>query len=89
MKNLFLSVSQGISVDTDSIIGIFDMDTSTMSPSTRSFLRASQSKNSLVSDVRDIPKSFVVTKDKTYLSQLASQTLGERTQKTFSQRNFL
>ncbi len=83
MKNLFLSVSQNISVDTESIIGIFDMDTSTVSPETRSFLRALQADEKLVSDVRDIPKSFVVTKSNTYLSQLASQTLGERTQKTF------
>lgn len=89
MKNLFLSVSRNISVDTEIIIGIFDMDTSTVSPETRSFLRALQSDEKLVSDVRDIPKSFVVTKNKTYLSQLASQTLGERTQKTFSQRSFL
>ncbi len=79
MKNLFLSVSQNISIQNEDIIGIFDMDTSTLSPDTRSFLRASQAEKKLISDVRDIPKSFVVTTDKTYLSQLSSHTLVGRT----------
>lgn len=79
MKSFFLSVSQNISIENENIIGIFDMDTSTVSPDTRSFLRASQAKGELISDVRDIPKSFVVTGNKVYLSQLSSQTLVGRT----------
>ncbi len=79
MKSFFLSVSQNISIENENIIGIFDMDTSTVSPDTRSFLRASQAQGKLISDVRDIPKSFVVTSDKVYLSQLSSQTLVGRT----------
>ncbi|MBE6608353.1 MAG: DUF370 domain-containing protein [Ruminococcaceae bacterium] len=81
MKALYLNISQSISVPTENIIGIFDMDNSTVSPDTRSFLRISQSEKRLLSDVRDIPKSFVVTSDKVYLSQLSSHTLvgrGER-----------
>ena len=81
MKALYLSISQNISVPTEDIIGIFDMDNSTTSPDTRSFLRISQSEKRLTSDVLDIPKSFIVTADKVYLSQLSSQTLvgrGER-----------
>ena len=81
MKALFLNISQNISVPTDDIIGIFDMDNSTMSPDTRSFLRLSQSEKKLVSDVRDIPKSFVLTSERVYLSQVSSHTLvgrGER-----------
>ena len=81
MKALYLNISQSISVPTENIIGIFDMDNSTVSPDTRSFLRISQSEKRLLSDVRDIPKSFVVTAYKVYLSQLSSHTLegrGER-----------
>ena len=81
MKALYLNISQNISVPTEDIIGIFDMDNSTVSPDTRSFLRLSQSEKKLTSDVRDIPKSFVVTSDKVYLSQVSSHTLvgrGER-----------
>ena len=75
MRPLFLSISQSISIDTESIVGIFDMDTSTVSADTRSFLRASQAEKNLISDVRDIPKSFAVTKDKVYMSQLAPKSL--------------
>lgn len=75
MKPFFLGISQEMSVDTKNIVGIFDMDTSTVSLDTRSFLRVSQSKGRLISRVKDIPKSFVVTSDKVYLSQLSSQTL--------------
>ena len=82
MKAFFLSISQNISVPTENIIGIFDMDNSTMSPDTRSFLRTSQAEKKLVSDVRDIPKSFVVTIDKVYLSQLSSHTLEGRGEKS-------
>ena len=75
MKPFYLGVSQSTSVKVESIIGIFDMDTSTISPDTRSFLRASQGSGRLVSKVSDIPKSFVLTDESVYLSQLSSQTL--------------
>lgn len=78
MKNFYLHVSQAISVPAEKIIGIFDMDSSTVSGETRSFLRLSQSKNDLISDVMDIPKAFVVTPEKIYLSQLSSHTLAGR-----------
>ena len=78
MKSFFLGISQNTSIDTQDIVGIFDMDTSTISPETRSFLRGSQGKGKLISDVIDIPKSFVVTKERVYLSQLSSSTLTGR-----------
>lgn len=78
MKSFFVGISPNTSIDTEDIIGIFDMDTSTISVETRSFLRNAQGKEKLVSDVRDIPKSFVVTKEKVYLSQLSSLTLAGR-----------
>lgn len=78
MKALFLSISQNISLPTESVIGIFDMDTSTLSPDTRAFLRSSQSKEILISDVTDIPKSFVLSDSGVFLSQLSSQTLASR-----------
>ncbi|MBQ8742130.1 MAG: DUF370 domain-containing protein [Clostridia bacterium] len=78
IRPLFLSVSQSSSLSCDSVIGIFDMDTSTVSPDTRAFLRSSQSESKLFSDVTDIPKSFVVSDKGVTLSQLSSQTLASR-----------
>ncbi len=78
MKSLYIGISQNISVSSEKIIGIFDMDNSTVSSDTRAFLRLAQSKGKLISDVRDIPKAFVVTDDRVYLSQFSAHTLEGR-----------
>jgi len=55
-----LSLGAGVSVATEDILGIFDMDTATVSPVTKKFLNTAQ-KNGCVSVVGDeLPKSFVV-----------------------------
>ena len=54
-------------IRTKSIIGIFDMDTATMAPATREFLKR-------VNIREELPKSFIVTEDpgkKVYVSQLS------------------
>lgn len=55
-----LSLGAGVSVTTEDILGIFDMDTATVSPVTKKFLNTAQ-KNGCVSVVgEELPKSFVV-----------------------------
>lgn len=55
-----LSLGAGVSVATEDILGIFDMDTATVSPVTKKFLNTAQ-KNGCVSVVgEELPKSFVV-----------------------------
>ena len=55
-----LSLGAGVSVPTEEILGIFDMDTATVSPVTKKFLNTAQ-KQGRVSVVGDeLPKSFVV-----------------------------
>lgn len=60
-------------IRTKSIIGIFDMDTATMAPATRSFLRKSENDGKLVNIKEELPKSFILTteNDKVYVSQLS------------------
>lgn len=68
----------------ETIIGIFDLDTSTVCKATREFL-AKAEKNGQVENVcYDLPKSFIVCtlpdgSTKVYISQLSSQTLLKRT----------
>lgn len=58
------------------IIGIFDMDTATVSPVTRDFLRKSEKGKRTVNTKNEIPKSFVVTEDNSvYISQLSPSAL--------------
>ena len=57
-------------IRTKSIIGIFDMDTATMAPATREFLKDGR----LVNIREELPKSCIVTEDpgkKVYVSQLS------------------
>ena len=78
---IYLNVGAGKSIREKDIIGIFDMDTSTVSPITRKYLSEAQKKE-LVSAANDeIPKSFVLYRDrrdgrlKIYFSQLSTSAL--------------
>lgn len=79
---MYLHLGGDVAVKTDDIIGIFDMDNTTVSAKTRSFLKKAQ-KNGEISDVTDdLPKSFIVTeisgKNRVYISSLAARTLLKR-----------
>ena len=61
-------------IRTKSIIGIFDMDSATMAPATREFLKRAEKDGRLVNIREELPKSFIVTEDpgkKVYVSQLS------------------
>ncbi|MBP3937753.1 MAG: DUF370 domain-containing protein [Clostridia bacterium] len=70
------------------IIGIFDMDNTTVSPHTRKFLNRVQKEGEMEMASEDIPKSFVFCQvagrpETVYLSQLNPATLQKRVTKTF------
>jgi len=64
---------------TDDIIGIFDLDKTTVSKRTRAFLNEKEKQNKVVLLDDDLPQSFIVTatgkEEKVYLSQISSKTL--------------
>lgn len=82
---MYLHLGQDKVVNMDEIIGIFDLDTSTVSKATRDYL-AKAEKDGIVTNVcTDLPKSFIVCKDRrdkvqVYISQISSSTLLKRTQ---------
>ena len=55
-----LNVGGGLSVPQDDIIGIFDMDTATVSPITKQFLNTAQSFGDVTAIGEELPKSFIV-----------------------------
>ena len=79
---MFLHVGNSVSIRNKNIIGIFDMDSATVSKVTRDFLNENQKRGNLETVALDIPKSFVVTqkenKNRIYLSQISPVTLIER-----------
>lgn len=62
----------------ETIIGIFDLDSSTESYTTREFLRNAEKSKRLISLSRDIPRSIVITDTAVYLSGISSKTLRSR-----------
>ena len=58
------------------MIGIFDMDTATVSQDTKDFLRSSERKGKTEALFEEVPKSFLLTEDgKVYFSQISTQSL--------------
>jgi extracellular matrix regulatory protein B len=77
-NNLFVPLSSGFSADRRTLIGIFDLDTSTKSPDTRKFLRLCEKKGKLSTDSKDLPKSFAVCDGYITLLQTASNQLAKK-----------
>ena len=71
-------------VPSQSVLGIYDLDTSTWSHITRKFLADMEKKGLVVNIAEDLPKSFILCesqgKTTVYLSQLSYQTLLKRSQ---------
>ncbi len=65
------------------IIGIFDMDNSTVSHITRKYLADAEKEERLISASEEIPKSFIVYKEnkqiKICMSQISTASLVGRT----------
>ncbi len=79
---MYLRISNDCVIPKSDIIGIFDMDNTTVSRQGRSFLPAAERSGCIVYAADDLPKSYVVTvKDgdmRVYLSSLSSKVLQNR-----------
>ncbi len=80
---MYLHLGQNTVITHDEILGIFDLDNTTVSKKTRDYLALAE-KNGRVKVVSyELPKSFIVCSDKNgeitvYLSQISSVTLLKR-----------
>ena len=76
---MFLHIGNGKSVKKKDIIGIFDLDTATMSKAGKNFINKMQNEGKVEYDDFDLPRSFVladVGEDKRiYLSKISTQGL--------------
>ena len=84
---MYLHLGQETVVDTKTIVGIFDMDTSTVSKFSREYLNLAQKQGKVVNVSFELPKSFVVCnengKEIIYISQLSTATLENRLKKGY------
>lgn len=79
---MYLHLGEKTVIRADSIIGIFDLDNTTVSKNTRNFLKQAQNNGEVVNVSFELPKSFIVCKEnnetKVYISQMAATTLYKR-----------
>ena len=80
---MFLHLGENVVVPIKDVIGIFDIQTSTDSSDTRSFLRMAEEDGFVERITQESPKSFVIAEvnkmSKIYLSPISSSTLTKRT----------
>lgn len=73
---MYLHVGNNKNLRKKNIIGIFDMDTATVSQETKKFLKAKDKNGETVMITEEIPKSFVLTDDGIiYFSQISTMSL--------------
>ena len=78
MKNVFIHVGNGCILKNKDIIGVFDLDNATIMKTSREFINSEEKKGRIESVFEDIPRSFVVSNDKTYLSSLNTVSIIRR-----------
>lgn len=77
---MYLHVGNNKVIRKKEIIGIFDLDTATISSVTRKYLNEADKTGIIETVQEEIPKSFIVTNTKIYITQLSAAALHGRTQ---------
>lgn len=81
---MYLHLGQSTVITTNELIGIFDMDNTTVMKSTRDYLTKAEKNGDVVNVSYELPKSFVVCTDrknkskKVYITQISPSTLLKR-----------
>lgn len=78
----YLHLGKDTSIEISNIVGIFDLDTSTVSKHTRDFLSVCEKENRIVNVSYELPKSYILYdfggEYSVYLSPLNTATLTKR-----------
>lgn len=80
---MYIHLGQNTVVKYGSVIGIFDIESTTVSKHTRKFLTRAEKSGNVTNVSYELPKSFIVCcdgnkKEKVYISQISSSTLYKR-----------
>ena len=79
---MYLHLGNETVIRTDDIVGIFDIENTSVSRITKMFLKSAEDEMKVTNVSNDLPKSFVVCEDKTgtrvYISQISPYTLKKR-----------
>ena len=79
---MYLHVGEDIVLNCEDIVGIFDLDNTTVSPITRNYLTYKEKEGLVVNVSEKLPKSFIVCKEESretiYISQISPGVLSKR-----------
>lgn len=80
---MYLHLGRDTLVKTRDLIGIFDLDNTTVAKGTRGFLEKAEKAGRVVTVADDLPKTFVLCgksrrECRVYLSQISTSTLKKR-----------
>ncbi len=78
----YLHIGNNFSVSVCDIVGIFDMDRTTVGGVTRKFLKTAEKNGICMTSASQLPKSFIIAgkqgRERVYISQLSPLTLRRR-----------
>ena len=75
---MYIYLGGDTAISTRDIIGVFDMDTSTVNKATRDYLTKAEKEKRVIYVNYELPKSFIVCRDKIYVCPLNTATLLKR-----------
>lgn len=80
---MYLHLGNDFIVNERDIVGIFDLEKSSVSKNTKDYLSEATKQKRVINCTLELPKSFIVTLDRdlterVYISQLACSTLKKR-----------
>ena len=76
---MYLHVGGDYLVRKDKIIGIFDIENTSIGKATRDFFRRCEQNKNVINVSFDLPRSFILdNEDKIYISPISPQTLLKR-----------
>ena len=83
---MYLHLGQSTVITTENLLGIFDMDNTTVMKSTRDYLNKAEKEGQVINVSYELPKSFVVccenNSKKVYIAQISPSTLLKRAKET-------
>ena len=79
---MYIHLGNEMVVSEKDIVGIFDLETTTISKHSRKFLEIAEKQKQVINVSYELPKSFIVTsknnENKVYISQISTSTLQKR-----------
>lgn len=79
---MYLQIGTEDFIKTEDIIGVFDLDNTTVNKATRDYLNEAQKTDVVKTVTFDLPKSFIVTEEngerRVYISALNTATIYKR-----------